>query len=72
MSLVFKLWPTRKPQMKEENKKLAPPFYKMSMNDKRKKNLAQTIFHDLKKNKLCEPLNIKRDYLIWLVEAFVD
>jgi hypothetical protein len=45
--------------MKEEKKKLAPSFHKMSMNDKRKRKIMyKVISHDLEKNKLCEPLNI--------------
>jgi hypothetical protein len=59
--------------MKEEMKKLAPPFHKMSKNDqKKRKILYKVISHDLLKNKLCEPLNIKKDYLVLLMEAFVD
>jgi hypothetical protein len=59
--------------MKEAKKKLATPFHKMSMNDKRKKkNPAQNYSHDSEKNKLCGPLNIKKDYLIWSVGAFAD
>jgi hypothetical protein len=44
------------------------------VNEWQKKNkiLHIIISHDLEKNKLCELLNIKKDYLIWLVEAFVD